>query len=125
MTLRVYTFNPRLRGVRSAFKLRGMPHADDLWLSAKDAGQAIGWHPDTFRHRREVALDGDAWGYATLPTAKGNHMMVMVSRGALRAMLSGVRTRQGRVFRGWLKEMPDFPNTLIVPPLGTIARVER
>lgn len=88
--------------MKRSFKVRAMAYQGGTWLCAKDAGQAIGWHPDTLRHLRRDALPGDGWGYAILPTPHGGHMMVLVSVEALAGALKDSVTRQARVFRRWL-----------------------
>lgn len=105
--LRVLSFNPRIRGVRRTFRVRTMCWQGSLWLVAKDVGTAIGWHPDTFRHRRGTAVPDDAWGYATVSTIRGGHMMTLVHRHALIAMLQGSAGRQARRFLAWLNGLAE------------------
>ncbi len=97
------TFKPGIKGLKRFYKIRTMIWQGRMWLCAKDAGQAIGWHPDTFRHRKQEVLNGDDWGYATLPTPRGMHMMAMVSAEALSAILKRSPTRQARIFLNWLQ----------------------
>jgi hypothetical protein len=106
--LRVLTlrFSPGIRGLRKAFRVRAVATEGCLWLVEQDAGEAIGWHPDTSRHRRQEALTGDAWGYSLIPTGKGGHlMMAVVSREALSDLLARSRERQARVFKVWLESI--------------------
>ncbi|MDP4024148.1 hypothetical protein Q8W71_16080 [Methylobacterium sp. NEAU 140] len=102
--LRTLNFRPGISGLPRAFRVRAMQWRGVLWLVAKDAGAAIGWHPDTFRHRRGVTLTGDAWSYATVPTARGAHMMAVVSLPTLGVMLKGTEAQQARAFGRWLSE---------------------
>ena len=88
-----------IKGTRRDFQVRTMEWEGELWFVEKDVGAAIGWHPDTFRHRRQEALNGNQWGYATMPTSRGEHMMSLVSREALCELLKGSPTRQARAFR--------------------------
>lgn len=98
---RVVSFNPGIKGMRRSFRIRLIDWQGQLWIVAKDAGAAIGWHPDTWRHRREQALDGHQWGYACTPTARGEHLMGFVSQKALIELVKGSTARQARVFRRW------------------------
>lgn len=100
------TFKPGIKGLKRFYKVRSMIWQGRIWLCAKDVGQAVGWHPDTLRHRRE-ALTEDGWGYATMPTPRGAHMMVVVSVLELSALLKGSSTRQARAFRRWLEDQED------------------
>ncbi|MDH3032107.1 hypothetical protein [Methylobacterium fujisawaense] len=106
-TVQVLTFNPRIRGIPRAFKVRTMQWRGALWLVTKDVGAAAGWHPDTFRHRRLEASSGGVWGYAMVPTDRGKHMMSVVDRHALSSLLAGSVSRQTRKFRCWLNDLAE------------------
>ena len=99
---RVANFNPGIKGTRRNFRVRLTDWQGQLWMVAKDVGEAIGWHPDTWRHRREQALNGHQWGYASTPTARGTQMMGLVSKEALSELVKGSTARQARAFRRWL-----------------------
>ncbi|MFE1602342.1 hypothetical protein [Methylobacterium sp. ID0610] len=99
-------FSPGIRGLRKAFTVRAVVEKGHLWLVEQDAGEAIGWHPDTSRHRRQEALTGDEWGYSLIPTKRGQVAMVVVSREALGGLLARTRERQARIFKVWLENIP-------------------
>ncbi|WP_018261198.1 hypothetical protein [Methylobacterium sp. WSM2598] len=93
-------------GLRKAYRVRSVAAQGHLWLIEQDAGEHIGWHPDTARHRRQEALSEDAWGYGLIPIGKGGHlMMTVVEREALSELLKGTRERQARAFNRWLDSL--------------------
>lgn len=97
------TFSPGIRGIQRSFKLRSVTFQGRLWLVVRDATQALGWSLDALRQRCRSNLEGTAWGYATVPDKNGRPaMMMLVAVDDLAHLLSGARTRQGRMFRRWL-----------------------
>lgn len=101
------TFNPRIRGIRRDFKVRIMPWGGRRWLVAADVEKACGWHHRSLAHRRQQALSGDAWGYATVPTLSGPQLAVLIAKDALCTMLKGAKGWQARRFKLWLDGLPD------------------
>ncbi|WP_336485675.1 hypothetical protein [Methylobacterium nigriterrae] len=67
----------------------------------------MGWHLSTFRHRRQDGLTRGPWGYITIPTVKGEHMMSLVSHEALSHLVKGSSARQVRAFRRWLERLDE------------------
>lgn len=116
-TVSLMTFSPGIRGIQRSFKLRSVTFQGRLWLLAKDAAKALGWSSNNLRQRCHKRLQGTGWGYATISDTTGRPaMMMLVAGDDLAHLLSGTRTRQGRMFRRWLEgstsiTTPDAPAT--------------